>query len=128
MQVQYDSYIIKKVNSFKFTEYTNDLMIGDCVYGCNGFTYVEREPKTTKVKHYYVLEHNGYTTMLEPTVRVKMADGSYKLPEELLKGDMLYPKQVVQYVGYAQQPLYMTDMTTEDNTIMANGLYLKGGK
>lgn len=128
MYVQYDAYVTKKVQCFKYVEYANDVMIGDSVEGCNGFTTVDREPKTVKASHYYVLEHNGRTTMLEPNTYVKMADGGYKLPEELCKGDILFPKQVLQYIGYAQQPLYMVKLVTDDNTIKANGLYIKGGK
>lgn len=128
MNVQYDSYITKKVNSFKFCEYTNDLMVGDCVEGANGFTHIEREPDTIKVKHYYVLEHNGNTTMVAPDVYIKMSNGEYKLAEEISKNDSLYPKQVVQYIGHAPQPLYMTKVVTEDNTLKVNGLYIKGGK
>ena len=125
MFVQYNAYVTKKVQCFKYVEYANDLMIGDYVDGCNGFIMVDREPKTVKAKHYYVLEHNGRTTMLEPNTYVKMADGDYKLPEELCKGDMLFPKQALQYIGHANQPLYMVDVVTDDNTIKVNGLYIK---
>ena len=128
MFVQYNAYVTKKVQCFKYVEYANDLMIGDYVDGCNGFTMVDREPKTVKAKQYYVLEHNGRTTMLEPNTYVKMADGDFKLPEELCKGDMLFPKQALQYIGHANQPLYMVDVVTDDNTIKVNGLYIKEGK
>lgn len=128
MLISYNAYVTKKVQCFKYVEYANDLMIGDCVDGCNGFTMVDREPHTAKAKHYYVLEHNGNTTMLEPNTYVKMADGTYKLPEELCKGDILFPKQVLQYIGHANQPLYMVEIITGDNTIKANGLYIKEGK
>lgn len=128
MNVQYDSYVTKKVNCFKVCDYANDLTAGDCIEGCNGFTYVEYEPTTVNVNHYYVLEHNGNITIVAPDVYVRMANNEYKLPEEICKNDVLYHKQTVQYIGYTEQPLYMTKVMTEDNTIKVNGLYLKGGK
>lgn len=122
MLVQYDGYVTKKVNCFKVAEMATDLMIGDCVQGDNTYTYIDAEPYTKKVKHYYVMECGGNIIMLAPNVKVKMTEGNYALPEEIKKGDKLYNRLVVQYIGHAEQPLYMTNLKC--SSIVINGVYL----